>query len=186
MRGVALVLLLVAGGSGGFVSAAAGVLAAFRLAIDPIGPAVLVVIGIVVMVVAVATLREWLRDPRVVRSGLLGGLAARLEGVRRDGDDLVMALTEPDCWRAFLSFGKPKGLRRRIENWHERATDVVPPKHRPAWERIWSDTFGGVPLSQSREDLAAHERAGHEWRVRRALDLLRTILNETPQVDRQP
>jgi hypothetical protein len=30
----------------------------------------------------------------------------------------------------------------RIDHWRDRATDLVPPKHRPAWEWIWSDTFG--------------------------------------------
>jgi hypothetical protein len=180
IRGVALVAILVATGSGGFVSAAVGLVATVGLAIGPVVPAALIVVGIVVMLACAVTLRRWLRDPRVVRSGLLGGLAARLEGVRKDGDDLVAALTEPKSRPAFLGSGQPKDILRRIENWHERATDLVPPKHHQAWERIWADPFGGVPRSQSREDPAVHEWAGHEWRVRRALDLLRTILNETP------
>jgi hypothetical protein len=180
IRGVALVFILVAGGSGGFVSAAAGLVAAAQPAIGRFAAAALVIVGVVAMLVSAVILRRWLRDPRVVRSGLLGNLTARLEGVRQDGDDLVAALTEPKGSQTFLSSSRSKDLLRRIEHWHERATDLVPPKHRPAWERIWSDTFGDMPHSQSREDLAAHERAGHEWRVRRALDLLRTIRDETP------
>lgn len=180
IRGVALVFILVAGGSGGFVSAAAGLVAAARSVIGDFAATVLVVVGVAAMLVAAVILRSWLRDPRVVRSGLLGNVAARLEGVRRDGDDLVASLTEPKGSQAFLSLSRSRDLLRRIEHWHERATDLVPPKHRPAWERIWSDAFGGMPRSQSREDLAAHERAGHEWRVRRAIDLLRTIRDETP------
>jgi hypothetical protein len=153
IRGVALVLVLVAGGSGGFVSAAAGLVAAAQPAIGQFAAAVLLVVGVVAMLVSVATLRRWLRDPRVVRSGLLGDMAARLEGVRRDGDDLVAALPEPKGSQTFLG-SRSKDVLGRIDHWRDRATDLVPPKHRPAWERIWSDTFGGALRSQSCDDPA--------------------------------
>ncbi len=180
IRGVALVFILVAGGSGGFVSAVAGFVAAARPAIGGVAAAVLIAVGVVAMLVAAVILRRWVRDPRVARSGLFGDVAARLEGVRRDGDDLAAALTEPKDSQASASGSRSKDLLGRIEHWHERATDLVPPKHRPAWERIWSDAFELEQHAQSQEDPAARERAGHEWRIRRALDLLGTIRDETP------
>ena len=185
IRGVALVFILVAGGSGGFVSAAAGLVATARPAIAPLVAAALVVVGVVAMVVSAATLRRWVRDPRVVRSGLLGDVRARLEGVRRDGDDLVAALAESRRSGPLPSGSGPRDLLRRVERWRERAADLVPPKHRPAWEGIWSDTLEDLLRGHSHEDPAVHERGGHEWRVRRALDLLRTIGDETSP-GRQP
>jgi len=105
--------------------------------------------------------------------------ARALERARTEGRGLLDALRSPDDWREFLDFGAPRDLLRRIERWEKRTRRLVPARDHEKWDRIWTSNMAEPPRSHAPDDLAFHRRDEWQWRMLRAVDLLRRLLNET-------
>jgi hypothetical protein len=82
-------------------------------------------------------------------------------------------------WHDFLDGRTPSDPMRRIEKWRDRTGHLIPARDREAWDRIWSSNLGEAPRSHARDDVAVQRRAEWQWRMHRALDLIRRLLNET-------